>query len=156
MDVLFIRLNALISATTHTDEMEKLVQELKSTMDPIRRDIMKTARRALFICAGESSEQLDELKAWVKEYEDINADRYNSYLYSQSDKRIEAINEVKAEYSENSVQLNGFEILNKCFENNFNRYPELIAFGEDLGKIGDVNQGFAGLQEKFGEDRILM
>lgn len=155
MDVLYTRLNALVSSTSHSEEIEKLIQELKSTMDPIRRDIMKTARRALFICADESNEQLDELKAWVKEYEDLNADRYNSYLYSQSDKRIEAVEEVKPEYSDNSVQLNGFEILNKCFENNFNRYPELLAFGEDLGKIGDVNQGFAGLQEIFGEDRIF-
>lgn len=155
MDVLFSLLNALATTSAHAPEIENLIGELQNIIDPVRRDIARAAKRALYICAGESSPQLDALKNWNREYGNTNADRFNSYLYSCSDKRVEKIPEVKPVYSADSVQLNGFEILNKCFESNFNRYPELFAFGEDLGKIGDVNQGFAGLQEKFGEDRIF-
>src|SRR5690606_34320408 len=64
------------------------------------------------------------------------------------------VTECAAEYSDNSPILIGYEVLNKFFDHTFSSNPAVVAFGEDLGKIGDVNQGFAGLQEKYGELRI--
>lgn len=155
MDVLFSLLEPLAAETLKGAEVNQLITELRSAMDPIRRDIMRTAKQVLFTTAGENGFARQQLAEWVKQYAEVNSNNYNSHLYSQSAYRIDTIAEVKPQYSEQSQLLNGFEILNHCFEQNFNRYPELVAFGEDLGKIGDVNQGFAGLQEKFGEKRIF-
>jgi pyruvate/2-oxoglutarate/acetoin dehydrogenase E1 component len=65
------------------------------------------------------------------------------------------VKEVAPQYDADGQSLNGYEILNKFFDHTFATNPAVLAFGEDLGKIGDVNQGFAGLQEKYGEDRIF-
>ncbi|MFN3940285.1 MAG: thiamine pyrophosphate-dependent enzyme, partial [Chitinophagales bacterium] len=155
MDVLFSLLDDLLRASEQQEALSALYNELKTTIDPIRRDIMRAGRIALHITAGETSLSRQRLQNWVQQYAMRNADRYNSYLYSQSAMQVGNVPAIAAKYSEQSPQLNGFEILNRCFENCFNRYPALIAFGEDLGKIGDVNQGFAGLQEKFGLQRIF-
>ena len=64
------------------------------------------------------------------------------------------VNEVKPVFNEESKMVDGRELLNACFDANFARDQRLVAFGEDLGAIGDVNQGFAGLQAKYGELRI--
>jgi 2-oxoisovalerate dehydrogenase E1 component len=155
IDVVNSLLDALAAVSAQAEGVTALKQSLSSAMDPIRRDVMRTAKRALYITAGEDSEQRKALQQWVDEYSSVNHERYNSHLHSASGKAVGNIPVVPAEYSDNSPMKNGFEILNQCFEENFNHFPELFAFGEDLGKIGDVNQGFAGLQEKFGEDRIF-
>ncbi len=84
----------------------------------------------------------------------INEDRYGSHLYSQSAESALLVPEVKPIYSENSPTLNGFEVINAYFDAALAREPRLIAFGEDVGRIGDVNQGMRGLQEKYGELRV--
>ncbi|MCS6818591.1 MAG: transketolase, partial [Chitinophagales bacterium] len=89
--------------------------------------------------------------AFQKKYQQI----YSSNLYSQNSFAALNVKEVPAVYSANSKTINGYEILNVFFEKIFEKYPNVIAFGEDVGKIGDVNQGFAGLQQKFGEHRIF-
>jgi pyruvate/2-oxoglutarate/acetoin dehydrogenase E1 component len=82
-----------------------------------------------------------------------NAEKFNSHLYSTSAKSAMKVQEVPAQF-DGQAQLNGYEILNKYFDQLFASNPAVLAFGEDLGKIGDVNQGFAGLQDKYGELRI--
>ena len=82
------------------------------------------------------------LKQWVDDYAAVNHDRYNSYLFSQSSQAVTNISVVPAVYGDDAPLKNGFEIPNTCFEENFKRYSRLFAFGEDLGKIGDVNPGF--------------
>ena len=98
-----------------------------------------------------NSKQKMDVKVNLEKYQNI----YSSHLHSESDKRATNIPEVKPEYSHDSIELNGFEILNKTFDKLLTKHPEIIAFGEDVGKIGDVNQGFAGLQEKHGENRVM-
>src|SRR5258708_7331688 len=83
-----------------------------------------------------------------------NCDRYNSYVHSQSEWSALKANTIAAEYAEDSPVLDGREILQACFEAALKADPLVLAFGEDVGKIGDVNQGFAGLQEKFGKLRV--
>ena len=91
---------------------------------------------------------------WVNSQQPRNQERYGSHLYSQSEQSALLVPEVKPIYSDTSPTLNGFEIINAYFDSAFAREPRLIAFGEDVGRIGDVNQGMRGLQEKYGMLRV--
>ncbi|MEZ5014709.1 MAG: thiamine pyrophosphate-dependent enzyme [Chitinophagales bacterium] len=155
MDVLFSLLQNLVSASPKGSRVQEIVQELQSTMDPVRRDLMRAARQTLFATAGESSAERGALEAWVESYAAVNKERYNGHLYSISKDAVGNIPVIPATYADDAPQLNGSEILNHNFAFHFEHNPLLVAFGEDLGKIGDVNQGFAGLQERFGEKRIF-
>jgi pyruvate/2-oxoglutarate/acetoin dehydrogenase E1 component len=91
---------------------------------------------------------------WKSRKKEENRRRYGSDLYSESEESALMVPEVAPVYSANAPILQGFEILNACFDGAFARYPQLIAMGEDVGQLGDVNQGFANLQEKYGALRI--
>jgi pyruvate/2-oxoglutarate/acetoin dehydrogenase E1 component len=91
----------------------------------------------------------------MKDQEAANAVRYGSNLYSESGESALKVAPVPAVYSDASPVKPGFEILNACFDSAFARYPQLVAMGEDIGRLGDVNQGFAGLQSKYGALRVM-
>lgn len=154
LNELLSQMDHLASASSRADAILAAAAELKSTMDPIRKDIVKTARKALRITIGEENSQRTALKQWLDAYLQLNEDRYDSHLYSESDHSLSRVQAVEAIFSEKSELLNGFEILQKLFDSAMERDPRIVAFGEDVGRIGDVNQGFAGLQEKYGEVRI--
>ena len=130
-----------------------IAQKLQESMDPGRKDILKALHEAIRQNLGEPA--ITELEVFYKSYLEKYQNIYSSHLHSESDKRATNIPEIKPEYSHDSIELNGFEILNKTFDTLLTKHPEIIAFGEDVGKIGDVNQGFAGLQEKHGENRVM-
>ena len=130
-----------------------IAQKLQESMDPGRKDILKALHVAIRQNIGNPA--IVELEGFYKSYLEKYQNIYSSHLHSESDKRANNIPEVKPEYSHDSIELNGFEILNKTFDTLLTKHPEVIAFGEDVGKIGDVNQGFAGLQEKHGENRVM-
>ena len=130
-----------------------IAQKLQESMDPGRKDILKALHEAIRHNIGNPA--IVELEGFYKSYLEKYQNIYSSHLHSESDKRATNIPEVKPEYSHDSIELNGFEILNKTFDTLLTKHPEVIAFGEDVGKIGDVNQGFAGLQEKHGENRVM-
>lgn len=136
------------------EEIEEIKSQLEKTVNPIRSDSMKAARRILRIMRNENSEARTELQAWVEKISKESEDRYSSHLYSQSEQSALKVEEVKPVFSETSQEVDGREVLNACFVAAFSRDARVFAFGEDVGKIGDVNQGFAGLQEKFGELRL--
>ncbi|HNV99530.1 MAG TPA: thiamine pyrophosphate-dependent enzyme [Chitinophagales bacterium] len=155
MDVLFSLLHALETASAQGQKVAAIAQELRSSMDAVRKDLMHAARQALHVTAGEESIERAALMAWMQDFAAINHQRYNGNLFSKSAHAIDQIPIVPAEYPSEPVMVNGFELLNKCFDAHFSTNPQLYAFGEDVGKIGDVNQGFAGLQDKYGEHRIF-
>jgi 2-oxoisovalerate dehydrogenase E1 component len=126
---------------------------LKGAMDPNRKDILKTLHNTLRSHIG--NPLAADLHAFYKSYLAKYQDVYSSHLHSQSEQRSLAIQEVKPTYADDAEELNGFEILNKTFDHLLSTHPEVIAFGEDVGKIGDVNQGFAGLQDKHGDHRVM-
>ena len=130
-----------------------IAQKLQESMDPGRKDILKALHEAIRQNLGDPA--ITELEVFYKSYLEKYQNRYSSHLHSESDRRATNIPEIKPEYSHDSIELNGFEILNKTFDTLLTKHPEIIAFGEDVGKIGDVNQGFAGLQEKHGENRVM-
>jgi pyruvate/2-oxoglutarate/acetoin dehydrogenase E1 component/TPP-dependent pyruvate/acetoin dehydrogenase alpha subunit len=140
---------------TNIEIINEAIKELNSTLDPYRRDIMKAIHKSLRACIGLEIPAKKALNEYLENQYLLNKDRYNSYLYSHSSQNALSIEEIPAIYSNEPNSLNGFEIINKCFDNLFTKYDNVVAFGEDVGKIGDVNQGFAGLQEKFGKHRIF-
>lgn len=129
-----------------------ILDELNKIKEPIRKDVMRCAAKILELTAGQSGSEA--LQTYYQQLNADAADKYSSHLYSQSTQAAGNIAEVKAEYSDDSVMKNGFEILNTFFDHTLATNPAVFAFGEDVGKIGDVNQGFAGLQEKFGKLRV--
>src|SRR5690606_12189816 len=121
--------------------------------EPIRKDVLRTAQRILKLPIGDS-QAVRDLQNYYHQLKEDAREKFNSHLYSQSASAVAKVQAVPAQYNEDSPMINGFEILNKFFDHTFSSNPAVFAFGEDVGKIGDVNQGFAGLQEKFGELRI--
>lgn len=134
-------------------EFEKISAELSAIREPMRRDAARALYLALDIAGDHDS------AFWAKDlYKEISEEGskyYNTFLHNEGPKSALNVPEVKAEYAPESTLLNGFEILNKYFDQLFANEPKVVAFGEDLGHIGDVNQGFSGLQEKYGRDRIF-
>ena len=92
--------------------------------------------------------------AWLKKSDEENYRRFSSHVMSESEEASLKVEEVKASFSESSPLVDGREVLQACFDAALSRDPRVIAFGEDVGKIGDVNQAFAGLQAKYGELRV--
>jgi len=144
-------------APERRDEVETVRRELQRIQAPQRRDVMAALHSALLATAGTPGETLPaarRLIEWKREEDRRNADRYSSDLYSGTPEAALLVPEVKAVYADGAPEKNGFEVLNLCFDHALARYPHLIALGEDVGQIGDVNQGFAGLQAKYGPLRV--
>jgi pyruvate/2-oxoglutarate/acetoin dehydrogenase E1 component/TPP-dependent pyruvate/acetoin dehydrogenase alpha subunit len=135
-------------------EIRKLRQELDKQPSAQRREIMAALHGALIATAGEDLPAARRIVAWKREQDRANADRYSSDLYSSTERAAVKIAPVPAVYAPDAPLVNGFEVVNACFDAALSRLPNLIAFGEDVGKIGDVNQGFAGLQAKYGPLRV--
>lgn len=130
-----------------------LVKELNATKEPIRKDVLRTANKILAL-AGNTSQATRNLTNYRDQLLAEAKDKFNSCLTSTSAKSIDKIKGVPATFDGDAPMINGFEVLNKYFDQTFANNPAVFAFGEDVGKIGDVNQAFAGLQEKYGEVRI--
>lgn len=136
------------------EAIASLKDELTTAINPTRLETMKTAKKALRLLRDESSEAKAELISWLENSETDNFKRYSSHLYSLSEESALKVEHIPAEYSDSSPLVDGREVLQTCFDSALTRNPLVIAFGEDVGKIGDVNQGFAGLQAKHGELRV--
>ncbi len=138
-----------------TTLVNSLLHELQGNREPWRKDILKTAANILFRHRNMKAPAIDKLKAY---YEDLLArekENYNSFLHATGVNSALNVPVVPAEYDADSVSINGYEVLNRYFDQLFSNNPKVFAFGEDVGKIGDVNQGFAGLQAKHGNQRIF-
>jgi len=109
----------------------------------------------LFLLRTEGDEIKKELANWYNQLQEKNQDRYNSHLYSQTEFSVARCKEIPAQVTEDSPLVDGREILQAFFDYTLEHNPRFFAFGEDVGKIGDVNQAFAGLQAKHGEWRVM-
>ena len=136
-------------------EIEKAIQSLQQLRNPNRRDLMASAAAVCRALNETDAAARRELLEWKRDEERINTKRYGSDLYSESVESALQIAEVKPLISAASPEKTGYEILNACFDGAFARYPRLTAMGEDIGRLGDVNQGFSGLQAKYGALRIM-
>jgi len=129
--------------------------KLVSRPNALRRDQYAAIHSVLRLTRGQPSSARDQLLAWKRAQEPHNEDRYSAYLYSQTERSALKVVSVKPTYSQDSPKIPAFDLLNRGFDAIFTREPRLIAFGEDVGHLGDVNQGFRGLQEKYGLLRIM-
>jgi pyruvate/2-oxoglutarate/acetoin dehydrogenase E1 component/TPP-dependent pyruvate/acetoin dehydrogenase alpha subunit len=144
----------LARSSARGGDVEKIRQELQRVQSPQRRDVMAALHGALLATAGEDLPAARRLVEWKREQDRLNEDRFSSEVYSTTPESALRVPEVKAVYASDAPEKNGFEVLNLCFDHALQRYPHLIALGEDVGRIGDVNQGFAGLQAKYGPLRV--
>ena len=147
-------LDEIAPGAAHAAALAQIKDRLLSAQTPLRRDIAVGLREALLLLKDERIPAKQVLIDWKKRQDPIQEERYSSHLYSRSAESALNVPEIKPVYSERSPVVHGFELLNACFDAMLARDPRVIAFGEDVGRLGDVNQGFAGLQAKYGELRV--
>ncbi|GIV49965.1 MAG: transketolase [Candidatus Kapaibacterium sp.] len=145
---------ALQRESRQPEKFQRVLDTLRSLREPFRADYFAAIHDALRATYGEPLPSAARLIEWRDRMDEQQRERYSSCLYSQSDERAELVPEVKPVYSDASPLVNGFEVLNANFRYWLERDPRVIAFGEDVGRLGDVNQGFAGLQQVFGPLRV--
>ncbi len=144
-------LDEIAPTSNHVAELRLLKDRLATLPSYTRRDIHTITHEALRLLRDESNPVKQILIQWKHENDKVNLERYGSHLYSGTALKVD---EVKPVYSDSSPTMFGFEVVNAAFDAALAREPKLIAFGEDVGKLGDVNQGFKGMQEKYGELRV--
>jgi 2-oxoisovalerate dehydrogenase E1 component len=147
-------LDSAIQQSNNSTEITSIRNDLVKAINPTRLETMRAAKKAIRYLAAGDSEAKVQLTEWLRNAEADNFDRYSSHLYSSSAESALNVGRVDAVYSDASPLVDGREVLQACFDAALARDPRVLAFGEDVGKIGDVNQGFAGLQNKHGELRV--
>jgi pyruvate/2-oxoglutarate/acetoin dehydrogenase E1 component/TPP-dependent pyruvate/acetoin dehydrogenase alpha subunit len=133
-------------------EVHQIVTALASNKEPLRRDVLKALAKVSEAASGVKG--VEKVIQYAAELKAEAASLFNSYLYNEGPKAALRVPAVQATYAPDAPTENAYEVLNKYFDALFASNPKVYAFGEDVGYIGDVNQGFAGLQEKYGADRI--
>jgi pyruvate/2-oxoglutarate/acetoin dehydrogenase E1 component/TPP-dependent pyruvate/acetoin dehydrogenase alpha subunit len=132
--------------------IQKFSSDLAGIKEPIRKDIIVTARKVLRLIAKENAK--NQLAQWITAYIEKIQPKFSSNLFSESNQNVFSVEEVRPQYAENAEEVDGRIIIRDNFDAIFSKYPETLVFGEDAGNIGDVNQGLEGMQEKYGELRV--
>ena len=145
-------LNTIAASSANKVFIEKYANDLAAIKEPIRKDIIATARKILRMIIGENGQS--QLATWITNYTNKIQPKFSSHLFSQSDKNVFSVQEVKPTYDETAEEVDARLVLRDNFDAIFAKYPETLVFGEDSGNIGDVNQGLEGMQEKYGEFRV--
>ncbi len=133
--------------------IKSIAQQLSNNKEPLRREVMKAIASSLDIAGSNVASK--EVSNYYNSLKETNAKLYNSFLYNEGPKSALRVTVIKPYYAEDAKMVNGYEILNKYFDALFASNDKVTAFGEDVGFIGDVNQGFSGLQAKYGKERIF-
>tara|TARA_R110002049_G_scaffold258433_3_gene434180 strand:- start:6398 stop:8827 length:2430 start_codon:yes stop_codon:yes gene_type:complete len=147
-------MQAIADESTNATKINELINPLKSSAEPIRKDIISAGKRILRIIKQENLSTKQALINWLGYSATVNGERYSSHLYSESAESPMHIKEIKPTYDDNAEQVDGRLVVRDNFDALFAKYPNTLIFGEDSGKIGDVNQGLEGMQEKYGELRV--
>ena len=152
------KLLELLEKAAHKSENEifidRLRRELSSLDEPIRKNILTIGRKSLIYLREEDFKEKEQLQNWIKEYQEIQQPKYSDHLYSEHDNNATSIPEIQAEYDDDSEAMDARLVIRNNFDALLSKYKEVVIFGEDSGKIGDVNQGLEGLQAKHGEERV--
>ncbi len=139
------------------DKLGILSRDLKRIVYPVRRDIQGTAKRIMRHLCTDCPVRADlqsSISQWLKTYKEENRRRYSSHLYSETDRSTLKVKPVAPTYDENTERVTGREVLRDNFDALLAADPRIVIFGEDTGKIGDVNKSLEGLQAKYGELRV--
>ena len=134
--------------------LSKFRDELSRIKEPNKKNILSNARKITRILINENCEYIDDLKNWIISYTKKQYNIYGSKLYNEYDTNHLSVNKTEPLFNQNSKKVDGRIILRNNFDKLLEKYDNLLIFGEDSGKIGDVNQGLEGLQEKYGKERV--
>jgi pyruvate/2-oxoglutarate/acetoin dehydrogenase E1 component/TPP-dependent pyruvate/acetoin dehydrogenase alpha subunit len=145
-------LKEIAKSSQNSSYIDQLTNELASIKEPIRKDLLSTARKILRKLSSETEK--NTLSKWIKDATANIQPKFSSHLYSVSENNIHSVNEVLPEVDENAADVDARLVLRDNFDALFAKFPEVLVFGEDAGNIGDVNQGLEGMQEKYGELRV--
>ncbi|MHA3787837.1 alpha-ketoacid dehydrogenase subunit alpha/beta [Flavobacterium hauense] len=145
-------LNSIAAQSPNKVFIDKYVTEVSGIKEPIRKDLLVTARKILRLIVKENGK--DTLAQWITTYTEKTQPRFSSHLFSQSEKNALNVKEVLPEYNNETEDADGRMVMRNNFDVIFSKYPEALVFGEDCGNIGDVNQGLEGMQEKYGDFRV--
>ncbi|MGR7813895.1 alpha-ketoacid dehydrogenase subunit alpha/beta [Lacinutrix undariae] len=147
-------INNLAVTSPNNAFISKLANEISEIKEPIRKDILSAARKALRYVINETSPEKTALQTWINTYFEDVQPKYSSHLYNESVHSALNVKEVKPTYDANAESVDARLVIRDNFDAIFSKYPQSLIFGEDSGNIGDVNQGLEGLQEKYGELRV--
>ena len=145
----------ILQYTSEKEGALAINRDLEELMDPVLSELLRSARKMQRLIRKEEHAGKTTLLDWITAKQQELKRRYHPHLYSETDKSALKVPVIPAVYEEDAPVKNGFEILNTFFDQTLSAYDEVFAFGEDVGKIGDVNQAFAGLQAKYGEERVF-
>ncbi|HEX4998379.1 MAG TPA: thiamine pyrophosphate-dependent enzyme [Terriglobia bacterium] len=148
-------MDAMAALSGNGAELTRLAKDLRATDVPLRRATLAVVTEALLAAKDDPAAVTEPLREWKRRQAEVNARRYSSHLYSESAAAALKVPTVPARFAADAPVLKGFEVLNACFDQAFQRIPELIVMGEDVGHLGGVNQGWAHLQDKYGVDRVI-
>jgi 2-oxoisovalerate dehydrogenase E1 component len=141
-------------ASRHADALEQIRVWLEAVPSPVRKDMATAIHDALVLMRDEPPAVREKLIEWQRSLNPLQVDRYDSFLTSPLADSVLRVEEVKPAYASDAPLVMGFEVVNAAFDAALAREPRLVAFGEDVGKLGDVNQGFHDLQKKYGALRV--
>jgi len=137
-----------------TPKVAEVAATLTDANKVTRSAILSGASFALRTLRGSDSPERNELIQFIEDYRRENATRYSSHVYSDSDESPLKVPVVPARYAEKAPAVDGRQVLLRNFDANFARDPRLFVIGEDVGRLGDVNLVFEGLQAKYGDLRL--
>ena len=147
-------INIIAQESRYGDQLDQFNKALLNTVYPKRKDIMTAIFDTLKTTRLEDIPEKRDLIRWRDEHQAHYDDLFSSQIVSESDESPMLITEVKPSYQANAKSISGFALLNQYFDKMFARDPRVIAFGEDVGFLGGVNQTMAGMQEKYGKLRV--
>ncbi len=117
-----------------------------------RKDVMTVSRKILRRKMSKNS--FNKVHSWVENYRNEVQPFYSSFLYNEYSNNYENVKKIQPNYNSDSPLVDARVVLKNNFDSLLTKYPNIVIFGEDTGKIGDVNQGLEGMQIKYGTDRV--
>ncbi len=145
-------LHSVAGSSANRVFIEKQANDLAAIKEPIRKDLLTTARKVLRLLVTEGGQA--QLATWIQAYSARIQPKFSSHLFSESGQQVKTVEAVAPTYEANAEDVDARLVLRDNFDALFAQYPEVLIFGEDSGTIGDVNQGLEGMQEKYGALRV--
>lgn len=148
--------NVLIKeGKNNSKQIKALAGQLVANKEPLRRDVLHTLSQIIYLPGNKPTAGMKGLQDLYRQFKEEGEKLYQDSFYASGANSALEVSAVPAEYSDKPQVINGYEILNRYFDQLIKNNPSVFAFGEDVGKIGGVNQAFTGLQQKHGEKRIF-
>jgi pyruvate/2-oxoglutarate/acetoin dehydrogenase E1 component len=148
--------NVLIKeGKNNSKQIKALASQLVANKEPLRRDVLHTLSQIIYLPGNKPTAGMKGLQDLYRQFKEEGEKLYHDSFYASGANSALEVPVVPAEYSDKPPLINGYEILNRYFDQLIKNNPLVFAFGEDVGKIGGVNQAFTGLQQKHGEERIF-